>query len=492
MKRVITLSFVLASLNANGIQNTNINTILNKHYETSQTKIEEKLLKEIKQLKEKIKKLEENQNEMSDEFEDRLDNIETSTLVDKINFQFEFRTRVDNFYQEKVNKTKFHQTNVFSNRLRLDMRSKITDNMKFIGRLTMYKNWADSYPYPLSNMDPMQGRRPSDSKLYVERAYIDWKVSDGKIPLILTIGRQPSSDGPSHQFKDNTTRKATYSALSFDGAADGIVATFPLTKITNIEDMAIRIGYGKGYQKDRGNYYIGNENKIKDANVYGIFFESSVGVENSLFQISAVKVDNVVSLTQDKNQNPTNTNIGSFYLYTSMIEFTNFKDTKLDFFAHYAISKAKPNGKTPLQGIDTNGDNIPDTDYPMGLLTSTSGDKSTKTGRAYWIGARYTFTNKFLHNPKIGVEYNKGSKYWFSFTQGSNDVTNKLSTRGKAVEVYYIQPINRYSFIRIGGTFIKYDYTGSGYQSGAPQNISSDTNNIKKLKNIYLLFNVKY
>ena len=74
----------------------------------------------------------------------------------------------------------------------------------------------------------MQGRRPNDSSIFLERAYVDWTVLDGNVPLTLTIGRQPSSDGPSHQFKDNTVRKATYSALSFDGAADGIVATLGL------------------------------------------------------------------------------------------------------------------------------------------------------------------------------------------------------------------------------------------------------------------------
>jgi len=490
---IILPTILLTQLSAANIENTNLDKILSSNITNTKCN-NQKLIKYIKKLEKRIKKLEEEQEDMVDELEDRIDNIETSTLTDKVHFRLGFRTRIDNFYQKKADNKKSHQNNVWSIRLRLNMKSKITENMKFIGRLTMYKNWADSYPYPLSNMDPMQGRRPSDSKLYVERAYIDWKINDVKVPIILTIGRQPSSDGPSYQFKENTTRKSTYSALGFDGAADGIVATFKLNKITNINNLLFRLAYGKGYQKPIGDYsYIGNTSSLKDANVYGAILESSAGVKNSLFQLTAVKIDNVVSLlTKDKDGNPTNDNIGDIYLYTAMLEFINFKNSHLDFFAHYGISKAKPNGKTVSQGMDTDGDNKPDTNYPFGLLTNTSGDKSTKTGRAYWIGARYTFSNKFLHNPKIGVEYNKGSKYWFSFTQGSNDITNKLSTRGKAWEIYYIQPINRYSFIRIGGVFIKYDYTFSNYQLGQPENINTNPNNIKNLNNFYLVFNVRY
>lgn len=459
----------------------------------------ENLQKQINSLQLKLKKLSSQQSEFedtSDELEDRVDQIETLALVDKINFNLEFRTRVDNFTQTKVNgnqRTKASDHNLWSNRLRLDMSSKISDNLKFNGRLTMYKNWSDSNINIFSGMDPMQGRRPSDSRLYVERSYVDWKVYDAKVPLILTIGRQPSSDGPSYQFKDNTVRKSTYSALSFDGAADGIVATFPLGKVTGDNKMALRIGYGKGYQDSSRTSYIGNPNGIKDTNVLGLFFDSSLGLEGSLFQFSAVKAKDAVSNTTDKNGASTNTNIGDIYLYTSMFEFRNIKNTNLDLFAHYAISKSKPNGKTANLGVDTDGDGIADADYPMGLLTNTSGDTATKTGHAYWVGARYKLPIKSLKNPYIGIEYNHGSKNWFSFTQGSNDVTNKLATRGSATEVYYIQPINRNAYLRLGAEYIKYDYTGSGYQIGAPRKISSaNSPQLEKLKKVYLLFNVRY
>jgi len=231
------------------------------------------ILQKIEALQNQINKLKTIQEDMSDDLEDRIDQIETSTLIDKINFGLGFKTRVDNFTQTKANGNKASDNNIWSNILRLNMSSKINDEMKFTGRLTMYKNWADSNINIFSRYDSMQGRRPNDSKLFVERAYIDWKVTDGKVPLILTIGRQPSSDGPSHQFKENTVRKSTYSALSFDGAADGVVATLPLNKVSGVDGMVLRFGYGKGYQDSSNTSYVGNPGGIKDSNVLGVFFE---------------------------------------------------------------------------------------------------------------------------------------------------------------------------------------------------------------------------
>lgn len=443
------------------------------------------LLEKIESMQKQIEQFQSNQDDNYDEFDERIDGVETATLTDKIDFGVEFRTRVDFFEGTEAGGADYSDNNIWSNRLRLNMGAKIADNMKFTGRLSMYKNWADSNINMFSNMDPMQGRRPNDSSLFVERAYVDWTLFKGDIPLVLTIGRQPSSDGPSHQFKDNTVRKSTYSALSFDGAADGIVATIPLNKISGIDGMAVRLGYGKGFQDSSSMSYVGNPNGIADSNVMGLFFDSGLGMEGSLLQLSAVQATDVVSNVPGDNKN-----IGDIVLYTAMLEFTNIAQSNLDLFAHYAISQSKPNGEYSLMNPGT----VPGPDNPpLGLLTSTPGDTKQKNGAAFWIGARYTVEADALNNPRIGAEYNQGDNNWFSFTQGSNDLTNKLATRGSAAEVYYIQPINRYAFLRLGAQMIDYKYTGSGYQIGAPMEVS-DMNGgaLDKLDNYYLLFNMAY
>ena len=73
---------------------------------------------------------------------------------------------------------------------------------------------------------------------------------------------------------------------------------------------------------------------------------------------------------------------------------------------------------------------------------------------------------------KVGFEYNWGSKYWIPFTQAQDDMLgSKLATRGHVGEAYYIFDVNPNMFIKIGGLYYDYQYTGSGSPVGAPQKV---------------------
>ena len=63
---------------------------------------------------------------------------------------------------------------------------------------------------------------------------------------------------------------------------------------------------------------------------------------------------------------------------------------------------------------------------------------------------------------RIGVEWNKGSKYWRSVTYGEDTLAgSKIATRGTAIELYYNKPLTKSLFFNVRYTSIKYDYTGS-------------------------------
>ncbi len=449
-----------------------------------------KRLKVLEQNNQKQSKLITELYEEIDNLDQKLEEVETATLLDKVKLGLGFRVKMNNFDKTMANGSKISSDNIWSTKFTLSMRANITEKMKFHGRLSMYKYWADSTKHLYAQYDNMQGRVPSDSSVYLERAYIDWYFNLG-VPSALTIGRQPSADGPSHQFKENTTRKSTYSALVFDGASDGIVYTADISKPTNIKNAKLRLAYGKGFQNDEtqigvSNAFIGSQNDtLKDTNVAGLFFESSIATINkSLFQIGYVYMSDVIANAMetdtDKNQN-----IGDISFVGIMAEVTNFKESNFDFFAHYGISTAKPNNNL----YQYNG-------YSFGLLRDSATDSTEdKKGSAFWLGGRYTFEN--FHNIKIGAEYNQGSKYWVTATQGSYDVYNKLATRGKATEIYGSYPINRYSFIKLGALNIDYDYTYSGWYQKKPKKISTlseteKTNILEKLQSIYLQFSVKF
>lgn len=478
--------------------------------ETAILKRLEALEKEVTALRAENEKLSEQVNQETDSsmaeelgyLEERVDEIETMALTDKINFGLGFRTRMDSYKKELSNGEDFSDNANFSSKLWLDMDAKITDTMTFNGRATMYKYWSDSdVAFENSNgvlssmgssteqsaaeYDYKQGRMPGDSALYIDRAYIDWVLNDGSLPLILTLGRQPATDGPSYEFKENTVRKATYPALFLDAPQDGVVVTARLDKLTDNLLDSFRVGYGKAFQAHDAEY-TGSEfetasgESLEDTNMMGMFLEGKIpSVPNTFWMLSYIA-------GSDMPANPTasvgNENIGDLAVYGVSVQATNIAQSGVDLFAHYGMSTLSPNGRTIDMGYG-----------PMGLLTSTAGDTEDKDGHAYWAGVRYN--PEFLKQLKVGYEYNKGSKNWFSFLFGSNDIVNKLATRGDVHEIYAIYDINRYAYLQAGAMMLDYEYTGSGVHLGAPvaiDDLPDSQAELAELTNYYLLFSLMY
>ena len=447
------------------------------------------LTQEVKFLKQEVVTLKKSQTQNTQSIDDvyeNIDSVEARSLQDKINFGLGFKTNIDNFSKTYADGHKVSSNNVWSNKLMLNMKADITENMNFYGRLSMYKYWGSSYIHPYTYYDNMQGRVPADSALYVERAYLNWFLfKETLLPIAFTIGRQPSSDGPSNQFKDNTVRKGTYSALLYDGAADGIVLTADISKIIKLPKSYLRFGYAKGFgysetSQNVGNAFIGaSNNDIKDTDVAGVFLDTTLPyMQNSLIQVSYSKMMNIVANPLDKNSS-TNKNIGDVDLYGAMIELSNIKNTHLDFFAQYGHSHATPNSNSYLN---------------YGGLLGDAGDRTSKDGDSFWIGSRYGFGEKQKY--KLGLEYNQGSQNWINLTQGSFDIYNKLATRGDAFEAYMMYAINRYANLRLGYVNIDYKYTRSGWFVGKSESINSSSvnaqNTLDSLASVYLKMSVYF
>lgn len=420
------------------------------------------------------------------DFEDfyvRLDETEKVALQDKIALDLLMKIRVNNNIMEMGNNKKKYINNLWSQRVAIGLKSKIAENMKFTGRLTMQKYWANSLDM-YEAYDNMQGRNNfSNSKVWFERAYIDWLMNPTSttLPVTLTIGRQPSSDGPSSNVKTNTARKSTYSALMFDGASDGVVLTMDTKKY--IANSNFRLGFGKGFQENP--LY----NNLNDNIVMMALYEMSLSkdvAKKSIIQFGYVAIRDLVG---DLSQSSTaNENVGSMDVVGFMLELQNIKNSPFTFFLHGGFTMVKPNGKTV--SLDVTGDGAVDGDF--GLLSNGS-STSSKNGYAFWLGGKYEITKKH----QVGIEYNQGSKNWISMTQGANNPCNKLSTRGHVVEAYFNYLINRYTSIRLGYIDVTYDYTGSGNHMGAPVKISSldatsGAYQKKSIKNGYVELNVNY
>jgi hypothetical protein len=483
MKKTIVLLFLLSSITS--AYNT---TNQDAKFDQINEKITA-LQNELQQLRDEQKQIKIEQQQHNDDINmlsDYTEEVETKILEDKLKFGLRFKINLDNFNKKFADGHTVQTNNVWSSKLMLKMKAQITKNMNFYGRLSMYNYWGNSKVHPFSYYNNMQGRSPASTVLFVERAYLNWFfLQDTTLPLALTIGRQPSSDGPSNQFKDNSTRKGTYSALLYDGAADGIVLTADISKLIHNPKSYLRFGYAKGYEYTEYGYNVGNafvgpaDNSLNDTNIFGLFFDTTLpNVERSLVQISYSRMFDIIANPLDTNTTQ-NTNIGDVDLYGAMIELRNFKDTHIDLFTHLGCSVSHPNG---------NGY----TNY--GGLLSKAGDTSTKTGESIWVGGRYGFGEKQKY--KIGAEFNYGSKNWINLTQGSFDVYNKLSTRGSAYEAYGMYVINRYANLRLGYIYIDYDYTGSAWFVGESKKINASISNaaytLDTLSSIYLKMNINF
>ena len=439
------------------------------------------LLKRLERLEKKVAELEKNKRDSENikqdinDIYDTLDQIETKVLKDKLNIGAELRTRLDfytlkdTYFPNNTKKHDLHNDNFWSNRFRLNLEAKILKNLFFHGRLAVYKNWADSDRITMY-ADPNRAHVPDDTTLKLDRAYVDWIISDLPVPLAITFGRQPSTEGPPFEFKENRSRQSTYPALLFDGEADGIVFTFGLERFIPIKNSGLRIAYGKGYQSDdEERIYLDDRMGLDDLNVLGLFFEGEIPhFPGSLFVISYVNgwdfVDNPLAARE---------NLGDMQLFGIHAQIPNIYNTGLDVFFSYGVNWSDPNGKTVMMPFGSAG------------LLSDNG-KDDHTGWAFYTGFRYTLPFPAGKKSKIGFEYNHGSKYWFSFTQGSTEIYNKLAVRGDVYDIYYILSVNRYFFMRMGYTYVDYDYSLSGWHIGKPQKTGEE------LTNYYLLLDVRF
>jgi hypothetical protein len=403
---------------------------------------------------------------------------------------------------------------LYTTRLRLGMKAKVWKNVNFSGRLLMYKNWGDSTGIKVFDswnaftMDGTNGGNTTGDLLRVERAYFDWNHIGGS-NFYLSIGRRPSTYGPPSQFRENEMRGGTPSGHLVHFNFDGITAGYKLSALTGIEGQTIRFCYGQGFESQFGNGELFNTNDFstEDTHLGGINFDILNSGKNFL-QLTAFGAVDVVdgfkgtfafpsqlmplfapTINQDA-QNFPNMNFMVRYQPTTVVGdmllgglgYVREQDNGVNYFASLGWTQLRPNGKAGLFGgmgsdnlyqiaaVDTTGDGTSDTLVPM--PTNKVVDASNQDGYGVYVGVQVPSPGG-----KFGLEYNYGSEYWTPFTQAQDDIIgSKLATRGHVGEAYYIFDINPNMFLKVGGLYYDYEYTGSGSPIGAPQKVDDVLN----------------
>ncbi len=409
---------------------------------------------------------------------DRADETEFQAALSKVKFGLEFSTAVSNT-NYKVSGQDYSANNKWMNELHLNMNADINDKTKFYGRLSMAKNWSQmgwsGSPYDL---DAGRNTRSSGPVLYVDRAYLDYYITP---EWIATIGRQPGTDGPGSNLRNNALRQSTYPALAINALGDAAVITY---KPESLQDhkVAIRAAYGKTYQWDEENGKVRDwmsDQKDADANLYYAAVEGELPIEGMgdnliIFNVAhmtdfALPIPGSMSLGDDDEV----VNLGNLTL--ANIHFENYKafGTNFNWFASLGYSNGSNNEINPLLS----------TALQIQSKGYSNGKFNEKDGYAVHVGGRYDFTKAL----KVGYEFFWGSRYWYTMSRPSiNDPLNIRMTRGTAHDFYVIYQLDRYQFLRLSYTNIQNIWGNRGLPFGGAKKDKA------RADNIMLMYNVKF
>lgn len=364
---------------------------------------------------------------------------------------------------------------LYTNRLRLNVDSKINDDLSVTARLSMYKAWGDSTGVQVfngqpssMNIDGTTAGVPNSDMLRVERAYFTWNHVGGS-PLYLSIGRRPSTEGPPLNFREDEPRGGTPSGALIDFQFDGITVGYHFN-----DKMVWRLCYGVGYQSGFGNGNIlkSPADRLKDTHLIGANLDL-YSTDKTFLQATYAHAFNVTDgfngllvlpvnpVTGDAVNAPVvmrytpSANLGAINLFGLNL---NRRVGDLDLYLSGNYSGTRPNGVTSPFG---------------GLMSDPFETPVNHDGGMFYAGVRYNFPRNDGRT-KIGFEFNHGTKYWFNFAQAEDDIiAPKTDTRGNVYETYLTHRIYDRFIVKLGYIRYNYNYSGSGWHVGAPKDLDT-------------------
>lgn len=417
----------------------------------------------------------------------KINEVKTHDANDNIKWDVDFRTAIDNIQYKHASGAKSKNNDLMTNRLWLGMGYSPDDNTIFKGKLSYNKAFGDSANHSQANTTPgyanfdwVTNENATDNTLKVKEAYwlyTEDELMGSKIPWTISVGRRPSTDGLGinlrEGMKDNSPLSHTVN-VEFDGMS----AKLNLEKITGVQGMWWKFCGGRGltnakarFQMD-GTDYAEDSSKNPNVDMLGFIFvpyddgqysihtnyaralnligytQTSINTYNAAYA-TYVGTPNATNYSSLIYASPAFNDVGDMDLATIMLKTYGIGDGISDYlddtiaFASFAWSKTLPNS--------------------LGMLGSTE----SKIGNSIWLGVNAPCPID-TEDSRIGIEWNKGSKYWRSVTYGEDTLAgSKIATRGTAWEIYRTSKINDALSWSIRYTHMQYDYTGSNAFFGA-------------------------
>lgn len=414
-----------------------------------------------------------------------IESIEKKSILDKLNFSPELELRFDKMdykigeiagettaiYNDDAGMLGEQRRDEFSKdfdiattiRFRLNMDAQLAENINFHGRM-VFATSSQSYQR-LCILSRDIKSVESGSAFDVDRAYIDFtQNSSSESAFTFSFGLLPTTAGTPMQFAQNNRRNSMFPALVFDMNTYGMIGT---QKINN--NTFIRGILAKAYTMRASFYpYQCNRENIDNANVLGLYSDMKFNfIGKSLLSFGINMLHDLKAhpyLGPDVGSSDSHV-LGNMITFGLGLDIQKIAKKDLTVFIHTALSNPHGNGEIDDYQIvnQTEGTTISgltgfsEADYAQGSMLK-------EDGYSLYFGTKYDISKTL----NMGAEYNYGSKYWFSATQGAVDMYNKLATRGHVGEVYALWKLHKNMHTKLGYMYSKENYTGSGWHFGEP------------------------
>ncbi|WP_419168186.1 DUF3373 family protein [Halobacteriovorax sp.] len=349
--------------------------------------------------------------------EDRVEDLEFARDLNTWSFSGELESRYDYFNEEDKSTDSHYNEDQYSLWARLDIHSKRSDRLDFYGRLSMSKYFNDFTKRVNADSSIAAaggaGRNKDGAALYVERAFINYKINN---QFTFSIGRLPTIEGPSFHLQKGTARSGSYPQLAYGAQLDGMALTYG-TKLFG-GSMAVRAIYTPLNQRALGGSGQSGFNDSDGVQVsstedmYSVmvdyeklnlgwadrfnFIGQYVGFNDFFFDATSnVTTGAPPSPTTDAAISNLYFDYNAFVVY---LEANGVAGTGLDLgFTYKHTSVDSRGGITSVGGIFTDGSD------------------GKNDGNVFMLDARYSF-GKF----KLGYEFLQADEY--AFTVGLSDV----------------------------------------------------------------------
>ena len=154
------------------------------------------------------------------------------------------------------------------------MKAKVWDNVKFSGRLSMFKNWGDSTGSQVFDswnrytMDATNSANTTSDYVLVDRAYFDWSNMRRQVSSPSVAVRPPTA---ATDYRENELRGGTVPgnlmSLNFDGSPSATTS-----RTDRHRGVVARFCYGQGFESEWGNGEMFNEIVVEDTHFAGFNF----------------------------------------------------------------------------------------------------------------------------------------------------------------------------------------------------------------------------